>query len=113
MPLSPRRRRPAPLPSLLRRQEPNLANADQTLTEVDTRLTKLDKGCQNLTPSTPAPTSNPSKTRQNRSHTHHPDTASVNHRCQPLRRIPNNPEQIRTNLNKPEQTRTPPNAPTR
>ena len=33
---------PAPLPSFLRRQEPNLANADQTLTEVDTRLTALD-----------------------------------------------------------------------
>ena len=42
MPLSPQRRRPAPHPSFLRRQEPNLANADQNLTEVDTRLTALD-----------------------------------------------------------------------
>ena len=103
-----------PLPSFLRRQEPNLAIADQNLTGVDTRLTaldtrltKVDKGCQKLTPSTPAPTPNPSKTQQNRSHTHHPDTPSVNPRCQPLRRTPNNPEQIRTNLNKPEHCRTP------
>ncbi len=44
MPLSPQRRRPAPLPSFLRRQEPNLANADQNLTALDTRLTKVDKG---------------------------------------------------------------------
>ena len=64
MPLPPQQRRPAPLPSFprplrhicappsfLRRQEPNLAIADQNLTEVDarltevdTRLTKVDKG---------------------------------------------------------------------
>ena len=104
---------PRPLPSFLRRQEPNLAIADQNLTEVDTRLTaldarltKVDKGCQKLTPSTPAPTPNPSKTQQIRTRAHHPATPSVNPRCQPLRRTPNNPEQIRTNLNKPEHRRT-------
>ena len=107
MPLSPQRRRPAPLPSFLRplpsflrRQEPNLANADQT-------VTKVDKGCQKLTPSTPAPTPNPSKTQQNRTRAHHPDTPSVNPRCQPLQHTPNNPEQIRTNLNKPEHRQAP------
>ena len=108
MPLSPQRRRPALTPVNL-----NLAIAHQNLTEVDTRLTKVDKGCQNLTPSTPAPTQNPSKTRQNRNRAHHP----VNPPCQPLRRTPNNPEQIRTNLNKPEHRqaprpdRPPPNCP--
>ena len=121
MPLSPQRRQPAPipsclcpLPSFLRRQEPNLAIAHQNLTGVDTRLTaldarltKVDRGCQKLTPSTPAPTPNPSKTQQNRSHTHHPDTPSVNPRRQPLRHTPNNPEQIRTNLNKPEHRQAP------
>ena len=45
-----------------------LANADQNVTEVDARLTKVDKSCQKLTPSTPAPTTNPSKTQQNRNH---------------------------------------------
>ena len=56
MPLSPHHRRTL-TPGTL-----SLANADQTLTEVDTRLTKVDKGCQNLTPSTPTPTPDPSKT---------------------------------------------------
>ena len=100
MPLSSQRHRPAPLPSFLRplpsflrRQEPNLANGDQNLTGVDTRLTKVDKGCQKLTPSTPASTPNPSKTRRNRKFSHHPVNPSVNPRCQPLRRIPNKPEQ--------------------
>ena len=106
MPPSPQHRRPAPHPSFLRRQEPN-ANADQNLTEVDARLTKVDKGCQKLTPSTPTPTPNPSKTQQNRNRAHHPDTPSVNPRCQSLRHTPNNPEQIRTNLNKPEHRQAP------
>ena len=77
MPLSPQQRR---------RHTPHatagnhaLANADQNLTEVDTRLTRVDRGCQNLTPSTPAP----------------------------FRRTPNKPEQIRTNLNKPERRQAP------
>ena len=77
MPLSPQQRR---------RRTPHvtagnhaLANGDQTLTEVDTRLTKVDRGCQNLTASTPAP----------------------------FRRTPNKPEQIRTNLNKPERRQAP------
>ncbi len=107
MPLSPQQRRRALLPSFLRRQEPNLANSDQNLTALDARLTKVDKGCQNLTPLTPAPTPNPSKTWRNRNHTHHPATPSVNLRCQPLQHTLNNPEQIRTNLNKPEHRRTP------
>ncbi len=102
MPLSPPRRHALHIDAV----NPNLANADQTLTEVDARWTKVDKGCQKLTPSTPAPTPNPSKTQQNRNRTHHPDTPSVNPRCQPL-------QHTRTNLNKSEQTRTPPNAPTR
>ena len=109
MPLSPQRRRPALTPVNL-----NLANADQTLTEVDirltgvdARLTKVDKGCQKLTPSTPAPTPNPSKTQQNHNRHHHPDTPSVNLRCQPHQHTPNNPEQIRTNLNKPERRQAP------
>ena len=96
-----------PLPRVLTPGNPSLANADQNLTEVDARLTKVDKGCQKLTPSTPAPTPNPSKTQQNRNRAHHPATPSVNLRCQPLRRTPNNPEQIRTNLNKPEHRQTP------
>ena len=82
MPLSPQRRR-APLPSFLRRQEPSLANACQNLTEVDTRLTGVDKGCQKLATVNPSAIPAP-----------HPNTP-------------------RTNLNNPEQTRTPPNAPTR
>ncbi len=84
MPLSPQQRR---------RRTPHatagnhaLANDDQTLTEVDTRLTKVDRGCQKLTASTPAP----------------------------FRRTPNNPEQIRTNLNvakRPDQIGPPPESP--
>ena len=77
MPLSPQPRR---------RRTPHatagnhaLANGDQTLTGVDARLTKVDRGCQNLTASTPAP----------------------------FRRTPNKPEQIRTNLNKPERRQAP------
>ena len=79
----------APLPSFLRRQEPNLANADQN-------LTKVDKGCQNLTPSTPASTPNPSKTQRNRKFSHHPDT--------PASTLAVNPSSAsRTTLNNPEQ----------
>ena len=53
---------PPSLPSFLRRQEhATLPTADQNLTALDARLTKVDKGCQNLTPLTPAPTPNPSK----------------------------------------------------
>ena len=96
MPLSPQRRR-APLPSFLRRQEPSLANADQTLTGVDTRLPKLDTV-------NPCPTPNPSKTPRNRSRARHPDISSVNFRCQPLRHTPNKPEQIRTNPNTAERS---------
>ncbi len=95
-----------PLPRALTPVNPNLANGCQNLTEVDTRLTKVDKGCQKLTPSTPAPTPNPSKTQQSRNRAHRP----VNLRCQPLRRTPNNPnnpEQIRTTLNKSEHRQTP------
>ncbi len=33
-----------PLPRALTPVNPNLANADQNLTEVDTRWTKVDKG---------------------------------------------------------------------
>ena len=73
MPLSPQRRRPA---LHVDAGNPNLANAHQNLTEVDTRLTKVDKGCQNLTPSTPAPTPNLSKTQQNRNRARHPDTSA-------------------------------------
>ena len=74
MPLSPQQRRPALTAGNL-----YLANADQNLTEVDARLTGVDKTC---------------------------------HR-QP-RRIPNNPEQIRTNLNAaehPDQIGTPSESP--
>ena len=71
MPLSPQQRRPA-----LHAGNLSFANARQNLTELDTRLTKVDKGCQNLTPSTPAPTSNPSKTQQNHNRAHHPDTSA-------------------------------------
>ena len=106
MPLSPqRRRRRRPLYAAAGNHA--LANADQNLTGVDTRLTKVDKGCQKLTPSTPAPTPNPSKTQQNHNRHHHPDTPSVNLRCQPHQHTPNNPEQIRTNLNKPEHRQAP------
>ncbi len=41
MPLSPQHRRPSLHVDAV---NPNLANADQNLTEVDTRLTKVDKG---------------------------------------------------------------------
>ena len=90
MPLSPPHRRYAPHATASNHA---LANADQNLTALDARLTKVDKGCQKLTPSTSAPTPNPSKTQQNRSHPHHPDTLVVNPRCQPRRRTLNNPEQ--------------------
>ena len=63
MPLSPQRRRPI-IPAV----NHALANADQNLTELDTRLTRVDKGCRKLTPSTAAPTPTPSKTQQNHSH---------------------------------------------
>ena len=62
MPLPPQHHRHAPLPSFLRRQEPNLANADQNLTALDTRLPKLD---------TVNPRSNP-QPQQNHNHTRHP-----------------------------------------
>ena len=90
MPLSPQQhRRPA--------LNPSLANADQNLTEVDTRLTGVDKGCQKLTPSTPAPTPNPSKTQQNRNH----PTIST----PPVSTFTVNPPgRSRTTLNKSEQT---------
>ena len=93
MPLSPPRHRRPSLPA----GNHALANGDQNLTEVDTRLTKVDKGCQKLTPSTPAPTPDPRKTQQNRNRAHHPDTPSVNLRCQPL-------QHTRTTLNKSEQS---------
>ena len=85
MPLSPQHRR-ARIPGNHSR-----ANADQNVTEVDTRLTKVDKGCQKLTPSTPAV---------------NPSGAS--------RTTLNNPEQIRTNLNTakpPDQIETPSRSP--
>ena len=73
MPLSPQRRRPT-IPAV--NHAP--ANADQKLTEVDARLTKVDKGCQKLTPSTPAPTPNPSKTRTIATAPTIPSTLAVN-----------------------------------
>ena len=62
MPLPPQQHRRPARPDA----NPNLANGCQNLTEVDTRLTKVDKSCQNLTPSAPAPTPTSSKTQQNR-----------------------------------------------
>ena len=94
MPLSPPRRRPA-----LTVVNLSLANADQNLTEVGTRLTKVDTV-------NPRPNPKPSKTRQNRNRARHPDTSASTLAVNPS----NTP---RTNLNKSEQTRTPPNAPTR
>ena len=75
MPLSPQQRRPA---LALANHAP--ANGCQNLTEVDARLTKVDKTCH---------------------------CQPLRHPPAPLRRIPNNPEQIRTTLNKPEHRRTP------
>ena len=74
MPLSPQHRRRA-----LHAAADNhpLANADQNLTEVDARLTKVDKTCHRQPPLSTPPAA------------------------------PNNPEQIRTNLNKPEHRQTP------
>ncbi len=86
MPLTPQHRRRAPHAAGNHAR----ANADQTSTEVDTRLTKVDKGCQKLS------TVNPRYSRA------------------PLRRTPNKPEQIRTNLNaakRPDQIGTPPDHP--
>ncbi len=53
MPLSPQRHRPA--------GNPNLANADQNLTEVDARLTKVDTVNPSGTPRTNL--NNPEQTR--------------------------------------------------
>ena len=80
MPLPPQRHNPSP------------TNADQTVTKVDTRLTKL-------TTVNPTPLPNPSKTRQNRTRTHHPDNPIVN---------PSGAS--RTTLNKSEHRRRPPAA---
>ena len=55
MPLPPQQRRH---PLHINASNPSLANADQNLTALDARLTKVDKGCQNLTPSTPPRTPN-------------------------------------------------------
>ena len=79
MPLTPQHRRRAPHAAGNHAR----ANADQTLTEVDTRLTRVDKGCQKLS------------------------TVNPRHSRAPLRHTPNNPEQIRTNLNKPEHRQAP------
>ena len=113
MPLSPPHRRRA-LPTAVNHA---LANADQNLTEVDARLTGVDKGCQKLTASTPAPTPASSKTQRNRNRARHLDTSAstlaVNH-SSTLRTNLNNPEQIRTNLNaaeRPDQIGRPPESP--
>ena len=79
MPLTPQHRRRAPHAAGNHAR----ANADQTLTEVDTRLTKVDKSCQKLS------------------------TVNPRHSRAPLRHTPNKPEQIRTNLNKPERRQAP------
>ena len=78
MPLSPQHRRREPHAAAVNHA---LANADQTWTEVDTRLTKVharltrvDKTCHRQPPLLTPPAA------------------------------PNKPEQIRTNLNKSEQT---------
>ena len=100
-----------------RHRAPHATPGNRALANADQSLTKVDKGCQKLTPSTPAPTPNPSKTRQSRSHTRHPGTSSVNPRCQPLQHTRtnlNNPEQIRTNPNtakRPDQIGMPPGSP--
>ena len=89
-----------------------LANADQNVTEVDTRLTGVDKSCQKLTPSTPTPTPDPSKTQQSRNRAHYPVNPASTPAVNPSgasRTTPNNPEQPRTTPNKPEQIRTNPN----
>ena len=81
MPLPPQRRRP-----IIPAGNHTLANGDQNLTEVDARLPKVD---------TANPRANP-KPQQNTAQDrkpNHPDTSIVNPRCQPLRRIPNKPEQ--------------------
>ena len=95
MPLSPHHRRPSRPDANL-----NLANADQNLTEVDARLPKVDKGCQKLTPSTPAPTPSPSKTQRNRNWLAAPTP--------PVSTFAANPSDTpRTNPNKPERCQTP------
>ena len=74
MPLTPQHRRRA-----LHAAADNhpLANADQNLTALDARLTRVDKTCHRHPPLLTPPAT------------------------------PNNPEQIRTNLNKPEHHQTP------
>ncbi len=65
MPLSPQRHRRV-LPATAVNHA--LANADQTLTEVDARLTKVDKGCQKLAIVNPSdtPRTNLNKSEQTR-----------------------------------------------
>ena len=72
MPLAPQHRRRA-----------LYANADQNLTEVDTRLPKLD---------TVNPCPNP-KPQRNHNRARRSDTPSINLRCQPLQRTLNKSEQ--------------------
>ena len=63
-----------------------LANADQNLTQVDTRLTKVDT--VNPHPN-PKPQQNTAKPQPRPL----PRQPSVNPRCQPFQHIPNKPEQ--------------------
>ena len=82
MPLSPQHRRRV-LPTAGNHA---LANADQNLTEVDTRLTKVDTV-------NPRPHPKPQQNTAKPQPPHHLDTSSVNLHCQPHRRTPNKPEQ--------------------
>ena len=100
MSLPPQQRRRAPQAPA---GNPGLANGDQTVTKVDARLTKVDKTDHRQPP---ASTPNPRKTQQNCKSRPHANPI-VNPRCQPLRHIPNKPEQIRTDPNKPEHRQTP------
>ena len=110
MPLSPQQRhRPA-----RHAANPSLANADQNLTKVDTRLTGVDTRLTKVDTVNPRPNPKPQQNTAKPQPPHHLDTSSVNLHCQPLRRTPNKPEQIRTNLNaakRPDQIERPPESP--
>ena len=99
MSLSPQRRHPA--------GNHALTNADQTVTKVDTRLTKVDKTDHSQPPSQPQTPAKHSTIATAPAISSTPlSTLAVNPSGTPRTNL-NNPEQIRTDPNKPEHRRRP------
>ena len=83
-----------PLPPQPRQRTPHAAG-NHILDKGDQIVTKVDKTCHRQPPPYSQTPAKHSKTRKSS----HPVNPIANPRCQPLRRIPNNPEQIRTDPN--------------